>query len=266
MISLVTYATHSCGNFENLVNNKQGLKVNVLGFGSAWNGFTDKVKGVREFINTLDNNSIVVFLDGFDVFINVDNLSRVERVFKSFNTDIVISAENKAGYYFKKRVFLNKEKYGTPIVNSGLWMGYVHAVKKFLDGVMEDASENSDDQRLFNNVVHNNDHEKDYTVGIDSDNLLFHNIVHLKELETSQSLFVQNNGRMTFDRMGRIWKEYNSFCTFELCVACFVIGLLWTRSWKLIITLIICVAIYCLYYDIYFNHIVNMIKNTPTVS
>ena len=256
MISLVTYATHSCGNFENMVNNKQGFKINVLGFGSTWNGFTDKVKGVREFIDTLDDNDIVIFLDGFDVFINVDSLLLVEHAFKTFNKDIVISAEKSGGYYFKKRIFLDKEKYGAPIVNSGLWIGYVRAVKKFLDDVLKDSCSGiTDDQRLFNNVVHR-DNKKKYTVGIDLDNILFHNISYIYQLETSQSFFVQNNGRMTIERMGRVWKEYSSFYIFELCVVCFILGLIWTKRWKLIITVMIGIAIYCLCYDAYFKDFV----------
>ena len=33
MIRVITYATHSSGNFDNLINNKYGIKIKVLGMG-----------------------------------------------------------------------------------------------------------------------------------------------------------------------------------------------------------------------------------------
>ena len=43
-IHYITYATHSMGMFENLVNNKYNIEIKVLGWGTKWNGFLDKVK------------------------------------------------------------------------------------------------------------------------------------------------------------------------------------------------------------------------------
>ena len=46
---VITYATHSYGNFEELVNNKYGIKVIVLGWGKKWKGFTDKFNAVYKY-------------------------------------------------------------------------------------------------------------------------------------------------------------------------------------------------------------------------
>ena len=42
MLEIVTYANKSFGMFEELVNNEFKVPVRVLGWGSKWNGFTDK--------------------------------------------------------------------------------------------------------------------------------------------------------------------------------------------------------------------------------
>ena len=45
MIQVVTYATHSQGMFDELMNNQYGVDVKVLGWGEKWNGFKDKFIG-----------------------------------------------------------------------------------------------------------------------------------------------------------------------------------------------------------------------------
>ena len=36
MIYVVTYATHSFGNYKEMINNKYGIKFKVLGWGEKW--------------------------------------------------------------------------------------------------------------------------------------------------------------------------------------------------------------------------------------
>ena len=48
-IHFVTYATHETGMFRKLVDNKYGVEIKVLGMGTKWNGFMDKIKGVNEY-------------------------------------------------------------------------------------------------------------------------------------------------------------------------------------------------------------------------
>ena len=66
------------GMFEQLVNNEYNVDITVLGMGNKWNGFMDKIKSVsvNEYAKTLDKDTIIVFLDGFDTQIskNIDGL------------------------------------------------------------------------------------------------------------------------------------------------------------------------------------------------
>ena len=47
---IVTYANKSHGLFEELTNNEFNVPVKVLGWGTEWKGFSDKTKGVMDYL------------------------------------------------------------------------------------------------------------------------------------------------------------------------------------------------------------------------
>lgn len=61
---IVTYVTHSEGKFEELINNKYGVKIDVLGWGQKWNGYRDKSIGIIEYLKNTHDDEIVIYLDG----------------------------------------------------------------------------------------------------------------------------------------------------------------------------------------------------------
>ena len=63
---IITYANKSQGMFEELVNNKFGVPIKVLGWGTKWKGFSDKTEGVLKYLETKNDTDIIVFLDGLD--------------------------------------------------------------------------------------------------------------------------------------------------------------------------------------------------------
>ena len=65
-IEIVTFATHEEGTLNDLVHNQYNVPIKVLGFGEKWTGFKMKFEYVYDYIQTLPENDIVVFLDGFD--------------------------------------------------------------------------------------------------------------------------------------------------------------------------------------------------------
>ena len=69
-MKIITYATHSEGLFDELINNKYNIPIIVLGYGEKWNGFMDKFKKVYKYIKELPDKEIIVFIDGFDTRIN----------------------------------------------------------------------------------------------------------------------------------------------------------------------------------------------------
>ena len=45
-IHYITYANKKFGMFEKLINNKYNVNFIVLGMGTKWNGYMDKIKGI----------------------------------------------------------------------------------------------------------------------------------------------------------------------------------------------------------------------------
>ena len=101
-VEIVTYANKSQGMFEELINNKFGIPIKVLGWGTEWKGFSDKTKGVMEYLKNKNDTDIIIFLDGFDTKIN-KNPSNVIDLFKQFDCKILISSDpNISGKFMTK--------------------------------------------------------------------------------------------------------------------------------------------------------------------
>tara|TARA_B100000900_G_C20581610_1_gene717775 strand:- start:98 stop:829 length:732 start_codon:yes stop_codon:yes gene_type:complete len=206
VVKLVTYATHSDGTFEDIKNNKFGIDVVVLGWKQKWNGFMDKFKGVRQYLNTLNNDDIVIFIDGFDSQI-LQSLDEVEKRFKRLNCGVLVSEDpEKPGRYITKKIFGTCKD--NRVANSGLYMGYVKHLKKVLDDVLKECENCNDDQRNLNKVCENFDFIK-----VDRENFVFSN------RGDRRACFVQNPGKASFKRyILRGFKEYSQFFLVEFFI------------------------------------------------
>ena len=178
-IYYVTYATHSFGMFEELVNNEFNIKITVLGYGKKWNGFMDKINGVMKFSKTINDNDIIVFIDGFDSKVN-KNTSGLLNEFYKYNCDILVSSDpsnknNYFRYYASKRVFGIAD--GDTIVNSGLYMGYAKAINKLCKELLEKNI--LDDQKGFNKCFDKQ------SMKIDYDDKIFHNITYKSTISSA---------------------------------------------------------------------------------
>ena len=187
-IYYVTYATHSFSMFEELVNNEFNIKITVLGYGKKWNGFMDKINSVMEFSKTINDNDIIVFIDGFDSKVN-KNTSGLLNEFYKYNCDILVSADpvNKNNiflYYASKRVFGIAD--GDTIANSGLYMGYAKAINKLCKKILEKNI--LDDQEGFNKYFNKQ------SMKIDFNNKIFHNVRYNCNSVVSSAYFVSYPG------------------------------------------------------------------------
>ena len=61
---IITVATHKEGKFDELINNKYE-KITVLGMGEKWRGLKMKFELIYDYIKNMDDNKIIIFLDGF---------------------------------------------------------------------------------------------------------------------------------------------------------------------------------------------------------
>ena len=170
-MKVVTYATHSEGTFEDIIGNQHGVKVDVLGFGTKWKGFMDKIQGVYNYCKALPEDEIVVFLDGFDSEI-LKPLTGLEKTFRDLNCGVLLSKDivGPSGLLNAKV----KKFFGTcrdgRVANSGLYMGTVGHLVLFLQSVLNEDS--TDDQVNFNSVCKNFD-----WVHVDTEGLIFYNRV-----------------------------------------------------------------------------------------
>jgi len=227
-LHVLTYATHNTGLFNDLINNPYNIKVNVLGYGKKWNGFLDKIKGVKEYCKiNYNKNDIVVFVDGFDTKIN-KNLSDLKTIFDSFNCDILISNDrihtNPVFAYAQKKVFAsNKSKIAGNkyiIANSGLYMGYFDKIILLCEKILNVNT--TDDQVALNRVISDPILSNGLNIKIDTDNIIFLNSDN--SIKNSNSYFIQypggNIGNFNYrlDRYTRALFEYYEYFYFELTI------------------------------------------------
>lgn len=229
-MKLVTYATHSEGLFDQLMDS--GYPIEVLGWGTKWTGFMDKLKTVREYIDTMDDDEILVFVDGFDSLINKD-LSDLERAFKSMNCKVLFSLNGVSGItgivpevildYCSKKIFGTCQN-GIG-ANAGLYMGYTKELKQVIDAALLEPSD--DDQRNFNSVCH-----RFPFIKVDTKSAVFENCSSTND--KSNAFIVSFPGSLTFNRLSRAVSEYWKFFIPEIIliiVIVYVIINLGKKNW-----------------------------------
>jgi hypothetical protein len=167
MLYIVTYATHSERYFDIL---KQSYpNIIVLGFGTKWNGFYDKVKATVDFCKDKNDDDLILFVDGFDsVVLHTDDIINK---YKSFNVPIVMSLDINT----KSTSILSKYKHDVIFntcnslsLNSGLYIGTPKAIIYFWQNIKP-----GDDDQIYATKQCNN--LGDNFIKIDTENKLFFN-------------------------------------------------------------------------------------------
>jgi hypothetical protein len=173
-IHLVTYATHSEGLFDNLINNKFNKKIDIVGWNTKFVNYIDKIYNLLNYINYLNDNDIIIYLDGFDSLIHKNfNNEELYTLFKSFDTKILISKDSLNSFFINNhfiKKFLYNFCYGKydndNMPNTGMIMGYVENLKILFNCMI---SQNiTDDQLSLSKCFDNN-------IKVDIDNKLFLN-------------------------------------------------------------------------------------------
>ena len=219
-IHIITYATHSEGKFDELINNNFNVSIEVIGWGKKWNGFMDKFKNMYEYIQTLPDNDIIIFIDGFDTEIN-QPLDVIKQRFLEFNSDIVLSEHPKLlNNYVTKKFFGTCQ--GDLIANSGLYGGYNIKLQELLKHILK-YNDTSDDQQGLNSACKYFDN-----IIIDTEKKLFHNLNYSERYLCGNfdSCFLSTPGDLSFNRLIRFPKEYFPFFWKEIVLFIFIIILI----------------------------------------
>ena len=239
-LEIVTYANKSQGMFEELVNNEFGVPVKVLGWGTKWNGFSDKYKAMSKHLETKNDDDIVIFLDGFDTKIN-KNPHEVVELFKECDCGVLVSKDPMPFGPFSKIVFGTCDENNT--ANSGLYMGYV----KYLKIVINQANEMDceDDQRNLNDLckVHN-------FIKIDEQEKIFKNVPPTHKDKKNNAVFVSYPGTLNAHRIKRSIIEYIQFLyMYILCLLILGLALFPQRQKVLLPTLVLFTTFYAFVAD-----------------
>ena len=201
---IVTVATHSFGKFNELINNPY-KKIKVLGMGQKWTGYKMKSQLVYDYIKNMDDNKIIIFLDGFDSEIN-DNPDKSIQIFKSNNYKLLFSKMMVENNYIYDNLWNEIYPYcfNKTISNCGMYIGYVKYLKIFYENSLK--SKCKDDQRVTNLLC------KDLNfINVDSENKIFENKnIEDKDIK-SNAIFISYPGTFSFFRISRAFLEYGQF-------------------------------------------------------
>jgi hypothetical protein len=128
-LKIITVATEPKYYFNVL---KESIKKNnneliVLGYGEKWKGFSWRYNLMIEYLNSINPNDIVCFIDGYDV-ISTRDLNELPNIFKrmkkEYNCKIIVGYERHLNYIYKYifQPFFGKCK-NMPL-NAGTYIGY----------------------------------------------------------------------------------------------------------------------------------------------
>jgi hypothetical protein len=155
--------------FKTLVKSATANNINIHmdGIGDKWIDYSNKLKNFNKFLENVDDNKIVMFIDAYDVIL-FDNAENMKTKFLEFNKPLVFSAEiyswpdKDINKYYPEKTKNEKFRY----VNSGTYMGYAKELKEMLntfreknyncDTYPDKINYNSDDQRCLTYYYLNN--------------------------------------------------------------------------------------------------------------
>lgn len=178
---VLTLATKDDGYYNALSISAKNNHINLvtLGFGQKWTGFTMKINLMKNYIESLPDDDIVVISDAYDVIILQDSHTILNK-FYSFNKPIVISRDANPNFlisrYFQYKAF---KPCNNNYICAGLYMGYVWAIKLLYAEMCKNNNcieNDKDDQIMLSNTCNNNDFYNKY-INIDTEYKIFYTTI-----------------------------------------------------------------------------------------
>ena len=144
LLHIVTVATQKNRHLERLEASCKNYKLplEILGMGDTYKAHGKKITLVRQFIDQLPDEDIVLYVDAYDV-VFLDDLQAIKNTFLEMNVPLVFAAESTLSshhqYKWKNRLltYLNYPKSQTiyRYLNAGTFMGRIKACKTLFDAV-----------------------------------------------------------------------------------------------------------------------------------
>ena len=168
-MKIITVGTDNKGYYPLLLESCKKNKLNLvnLGFGKPWTGFTMKHELLKNYLETADENEIILCIDAYDVVI-LQPEKTILQTFLSFNTNILFADQTslftKLQYYhWKGRVH-----------NAGCFIGYVKYIKQLIDIICKPEYIelfHKDDQQILNYTMNQPEYRSFYEKNTKCDRL-----------------------------------------------------------------------------------------------
>ena len=201
-LEVVTYANKSFGLFEKLVNNEYGVPIKVLGWGTKWNGFSDKSKGLFDYIQNKKDDDIIIFIDGFDSLVNKPIDDKLTEIFKQYDCGVLLSRDREGGGQLLTRHMFGKCHDYT--ANAGMYMGYVKYLKRLLTDEVNAKCLN--DQVNFNILCN-----KYNFIKLDKSEKIFRNFTPDEKNIETEAYFISFPGKRTIHKRLNFFRDYIQF-------------------------------------------------------
>jgi len=159
-MKVITVATHSQAYFPILQESarRNNIDLIILGWGDKWAGFGWKLKLIRNYLQSLNYDEIVLVLDAFDTFIASD-VKEIIKKYKDLNSPMICAAERKhhsaIWNWTYEKIFNKHKRYpGTPTeygyLNAGGWISTASYALKLID--QSTLVDSMNDQTLFTSL------------------------------------------------------------------------------------------------------------------
>jgi len=104
----------------------------VLGMGQRWEGWTHKARLVREQLDRIPEDDLVVVSDSYDLVFQ-EGPEEIARAFDLYDKPIVFSAERGNGWPYPNTILPEVPEPLYRSLNSGFWVARVDAAKQMID-------------------------------------------------------------------------------------------------------------------------------------
>jgi len=196
---IVTVANKNDGYLNYLIESckRNGGELEVLGWNQEWKGFMWKISLMIEYLNSLENDDIVCYVDGYDVII-LQPVKKIETLFKKSGARILFSrdcTQDIIPFYD----IINKNYFGTYKnyrINAGTFIGYVKDLKKLLNNICNkyDCNDkNLDDQIIFTKICNQYNNNN---IGIDINREIF---LVISDYDTNKNKIKIINNELVFN-------------------------------------------------------------------
>ena len=206
----VTVATESRAYFPWLLLSFQryNIHLDILGWKQEWKGFNWRNKLMLDYVNALDDDEVVCFIDAYDMLM-INDANYMEARFKAFSRatgyDFIVGCEDIKNSVAKGAALLQFGKCKGLHINAGMYIGFVKAIKNILQTIFNDNDNlKADDQVLLTAYCQEYgenvyiDYQKEFFISLVDP---YMNISDHVDLEKTRAFFLHANAFSRLDNV-----------------------------------------------------------------